>query len=71
MGPREASWLGENVIKYHRTIEGYIAALQRAGFIFEQLRESAPERGRFTDEAEYDRRIRSPLFLFFSGRKAA
>lgn len=70
-GLREALWLGETVVKYHRTVEGYVAALQRAGFVFERLRESAPERGRFTDEAEYARRMCFPLFLFLGGRKPA
>lgn len=69
VGSRDASWLGEKVVKHHRTIEGYVAALQRAGFVFERLRESAPERRRFSDEAEYARRLRAPLFLFLSGRR--
>lgn len=70
-GPRETSWLGGEVIRQHRTIEGYIAALQGAGFLLDQLRESRPQRERFADEAEYERRRRIPLFLFLAGHKAA
>lgn len=71
VGPREASWLGERVVKHHRTIEGYVTALQGAGFVIDRLRESAPERERFVDEEEYRRRLRAPLFLFLSGHKPA
>ena len=71
VGPREASWLGGRVVKHHRTVEGYVAALQGAGFVLDRLRESAPERARFVDEAEYARRRRAPLFLFLSGHKPA
>jgi SAM-dependent methyltransferase len=70
-GKREATWLGGTVVKYHRTIEDYIAALQRAGFMLERLRESAPDRQRFTDDAEYAKRLRTPLFLFLCGHKPA
>lgn len=69
VGPREAAWLGGRVVKYHRTIEAYVAAIQGAGFVLDRLRESAPERARFADEAEYARRMRAPLFLFLSGHK--
>lgn len=71
VGPRETSWLGGRVVKYHRTVEAYVAAFQGAGFVLDRLRESAPERARFTDAAEYERRLRAPLFLFLSGHKAA
>lgn len=71
VGPREAMWLGERVIKHHRTVEGYVDALQEAGFVLDRLRESAPERARFIDEAEHSRRMRAPLFLFLSGHKPA
>ena len=71
VGPREASWLGEKVVKYHRTIEGYVAALQATGFTLDRLRESTPDRARFADEAEYARRLRAPLFLFLRGHKPA
>lgn len=68
-GPRETAWLGGQVIRQHRTVEDYVAALQAAGFILDRLRESRPERARFADEAEYERRRRIPLFLFLAGHK--
>ena len=69
VGPRETSWLGARVLKYHRTVEAYFAALQGAGFVVESLRESHPRRANFADEAEYERRKRIPLFLLLAGCK--
>ena len=67
LGPRVTSWLGGRVVKYHRTVEAYVAAFQGAGFVLESLRESHPQRARFADAAEYHRRKRIPLFLFLAG----
>ena len=66
-GPRQTSWLGGEVVRYHRTVEEYVIVLQAAGLTLDSLRESRPERERFTDEAEYTRRLRIPLFLFLAG----
>ena len=57
--------------KYHRTVEDYFRALQEAGFVVEQLRESRPQREQFADEQTYERRRRIPLFLFLAGRKVS
>ncbi len=68
-GKRVTQWLGGQVIKVHRTLEDYYLALQRAGFVVESLRESRPQRVRFSSEETYRRRMRIPLFLFLAGRK--
>lgn len=68
-GPRETSWLGGEVVRYHRTVEDYVTALQGAGVALDSLRESRPDPARFTDETEYLRRLRIPLFLFLAGHK--
>jgi SAM-dependent methyltransferase len=65
-GPRLTNWMGGQVIKYHRTIEDYFAALRATGFVVDTLRESRPQRTRFRDKATYRRRKRIPLMLFFS-----
>lgn len=70
-GPRVVSWMGSEVIKHHRTVEDYFQALINAGFGVEALRESRPRRERFADEETYLRRLRIPLMLFFSARRAA
>lgn len=69
LGPRVTTWLGGRVVKYHRPIEAYFAALQGAGLVVEGLRESHPRRALFADEATYERRKRIPLFLFLAARK--
>jgi hypothetical protein len=69
-GRRVTHWLGEQVVKYHRTVEAYFQGLQTAGFVIEHLRESRPERSWFIDNETYQRRKRIPLFLFLAARKS-
>ena len=68
---RETSWLGGRVVKYHRTVEDYVALVQQAGFRLEALREGRPERSRMPSEAEFERRRRIPLFLVIGAAVAA
>lgn len=68
-GERVTQWMGGEVRKYHRTVEDYFGALQRAGFVVEQLRESRPRREWFAHEQTYARRQRIPLFLLLAARK--
>ncbi len=68
-GPRNVSWMGSEVIKYHRTVEDYFSGLQQAHFAVEQLRESRPRPEMFADEALYARRQRIPLFLMLAARR--
>jgi SAM-dependent methyltransferase len=69
-GKRITSWMGGQVIKYHRTVENYFVSLQQAGFVVESLREAEPQRERFKDDEDtYQRRKRIPLFLIMAGQK--
>lgn len=68
-GARVTTWMGGEVIKYHRTVEDYFLGLQQAGFTVTSLRESRPQRERFHDAANYERRKRIPLLLFFSAMR--
>jgi SAM-dependent methyltransferase len=68
-GRREAAWLGAQVVKYHHTIEDYCLGLQQAGFVWDGLREARPDPARFTDLANYQRRLRIPLFLLLAAHK--
>ena len=70
-GERITSWMGGQVMKYHRTVENYFVGLQRAGFVVASLREAEPERKRFdeNDNDTYQRRKRIPLFLIMAGQK--
>jgi predicted TPR repeat methyltransferase len=69
-GARETTWLGGEVVRYHRTIEDYVTVMQTAGFVLDSLRESRPDPARFTDQTECARRLRIPLFLFLAGHKS-
>lgn len=69
LGPRVTTWLGGEVVKHHRTVEAYFAALQGAGFVVDSVRESHARRALFADAATYERRKRIPLFLFLAGTK--
>jgi hypothetical protein len=68
-GRRVTNWLGSRAVKYHRTVEDYFATLQSAGLAVEALRESRPERARFTDDATFARRQRIPLFLIMAAQR--
>ncbi|MGD7043152.1 class I SAM-dependent methyltransferase [Jeotgalibacillus proteolyticus] len=70
-GERKEPWLNETVVKYHRTVEHYFSALTRAGFTVTNLREGKPVRENFTDETEYERRLRIPVVLAFSCVKSS
>ncbi|WP_377891018.1 class I SAM-dependent DNA methyltransferase [Alkalihalobacillus sp. R86527] len=65
-GRRVEPWIGENVVKFHRTIEEYFMLLQSAGFVIEGLREATPIKENFANIEEYERRRKIPLFLLFS-----
>lgn len=69
-GQRITSWMGGQVIKYHRTVENYFVSLQQAGFLVESLFEAEPQSVRFENDTEtYQRRKRIPLFLIMAGQK--
>jgi SAM-dependent methyltransferase len=60
-GQRTTTWMGGQVVKYHRTVENYFVDLQQAGFIVESLREAEPQRDQFGEDDEtYQRRKRIP-----------
>jgi SAM-dependent methyltransferase len=68
-GRRVTRWLGQDVVKYHRTLEEYFGGLQRAGFVVEALREGRPRRELFLREETFTRRLRIPLMLLMAGSK--
>jgi SAM-dependent methyltransferase len=69
IGQRVTCWMGEPVVKYHRTVEDYFDSLQKAGFVIEDLREGNPDRQVFSTDEAFERRTRIPLFLIFGTRK--
>ncbi|MHB1955951.1 MAG: class I SAM-dependent methyltransferase, partial [Sulfobacillus sp.] len=53
-GERHYPWLGSTVVKYHRTVDDYFVAVQRAGLRVQSLRESRPS----PSELEHDEYLR-------------
>ncbi|MBE9226365.1 class I SAM-dependent methyltransferase [Phormidium sp. LEGE 05292] len=68
-GARVHTWLGQEITKYHRTLEEYFDLVIDTGFELVRIRESRPQKDNFWSESEYQRRLRIPLFLFISARK--
>ncbi|RUT06392.1 methyltransferase [Dulcicalothrix desertica PCC 7102] len=69
LGVRKHMWLGSEVTKYHHTLEEYFNLVTDAGFELARVRESCPRIENFVSEAEFERRLRIPLFLFIAARK--
>ncbi len=69
LGPRDQQWLGGRTVWYHRTVENYVSELRNAGFALTNLRECAPRRERFDDDAEFERRRRIPLVLLLAAAR--
>ena len=69
LGERKEPWIGETVIKYHRTIEHYFKTLVACSFSVVDLREGMPRRKHFSSDEEFSRRERIPLVLAFSCTK--
>jgi SAM-dependent methyltransferase len=70
-GPRDQQWLGTRTVWHHRTVEDYVTELCNAGFALTNLRECAPRRERFDDDAEFERRRRIPLVLLLAGARVS
>ena len=65
-GPRQAVFLGERVLKYHRTVAAYISALLENGFEITGLKEPTPDddlRQRFPDMRD---EMRRPMMILIS-----
>ena len=70
-GRRVTSWLGGQVVKYHRTVENYFACLQGTGFVVESIREAEPQREWIEDADTYRLRQQIPFFLMMAANKTA
>jgi SAM-dependent methyltransferase len=68
-GARNVQWMGDTVIKYHRTIEDFLNILENSKFNLKKLRESDPPRKCFDDEELWQRRRRIPLFLIIKAQR--
>lgn len=68
-GRREALFLGEKVVKYHKTLETYLNGLLRCGFAIRQIREPEPDAQWLKDIPDMQDELRRPMMLLVSAVK--
>lgn len=68
-GERNAVFLGENVIKYHKTLTAYLGSLLKAGFEIVDITESEPSQEMLESIPGMSDELRRPMFLLVSSRK--
>lgn len=68
-GKREAVFLGEKVVKYHKTLTTYINTLLQSGFCINEVVEPEPSQDALALYEEMKDELRRPIFLIVSARK--
>lgn len=68
-GLRETTFLTENVIKYHRTIETYINTLIHVGFTIKKISEPIPSEEMLENIPGMKDELRRPMFLIIAAEK--
>ena len=68
-GIRNANFLGEDVIKYHKTLTTYLNCLIKAGFEITELVEPTPAENLLYTVPEMLDELRRPMMLLVSSRK--
>lgn len=66
---RRTTFLGEEVIKYHRTLSTYINTLINAGFQIMQVEESYPSQKAVEENPYMENEFRRPMFLLIRASK--
>jgi len=67
-GARTARFLGEDVVKYHRTLTTYISCLLRHGFVITGVSEPEPPEEMLAEPGMTDE-LRRPMMLIISSKK--
>ena len=68
-GPRQARFLGHDVMKYHRTVATYVNMLIDAGFTLTKLCEPQPTQELLDRHPEWQDETRRPMFLLMAAVK--
>ena len=68
-GIRQTSFLGEDVIKYHRTVETYLNTLIRNGFMITRISEPIPPQEMIDQNPYFKNELRRPMFLMIAAKK--
>ncbi|GAA0070931.1 class I SAM-dependent methyltransferase [Clostridium sardiniense] len=68
-GKRKSIFLGEEVVKYHKTITMYINTLIHCGFEIKEVTEPKPPKEMLEGNKEMQDELRRPMMLLISARK--
>lgn len=68
-GRREANFLGERVIKYHRTLTSYLDGLLQNGFAIRRVAEPQPTAQMLVEMPEMEQELRRPMMLIVAAQK--
>jgi len=68
-GIRKANFLGEDVLKYHKTLTTYINGILKSGFRLTELIEPEPDKRLLDETPEMQDELRRPMFLIVSAKK--
>ncbi|WP_172280118.1 class I SAM-dependent methyltransferase [Chryseobacterium sp. LAM-KRS1] len=68
-GRRNTTFLGENVVKYHRTLTTYISCLLNSGFKLKKVVEAQPSEEMLKQFSEMKDELRRPMMLLISAEK--
>lgn len=68
-GKRNTTFLGENVVKYHRTLTSYLNTLLKHSFKIIEIIEPEPEAGMLKEIPEMKEELRRPMMLLISAEK--
>ncbi|UCA61958.1 class I SAM-dependent methyltransferase [Chryseobacterium rhizoplanae] len=68
-GKRNTTFLGENVIKYHRTLTSYLNTLLKHNFKIKEIIEPEPIPGMLKEIPEMKEELRRPMMLLISAEK--
>jgi SAM-dependent methyltransferase len=69
-GPRQTSWLADDVRKHHRTVATYLNTLIDTGFQIARLAEPQPPDAMLRAHPDAPDELRRPMFLLILARKA-
>lgn len=68
-GKRNTTFLGENVIKYHRTLTSYMNTLLKQGFKIKEITEPEPTQEMLKEIPEMKEELRRPMMLLIAVAK--
>ncbi|KPE49366.1 class I SAM-dependent DNA methyltransferase [Chryseobacterium indologenes] len=68
-GKRNTTFLGESVIKYHRTLTSYLNTLLKYGFRIKEITEPEPSPEMLKEIPEMKDELRRPMMLLISAEK--